>query len=58
MISIISILVFAALLAVPGFYLIMRKLYPRRSKKSAGWISAILTVILLVILLTVMGVTF
>lgn len=57
MLSILSILVFVVLLAVPGFYIITRKMFPQKSKKSAGWISAVLTVILVGILLAVMGVT-
>lgn len=56
MLSVISILLFVVLLAVPGFYIITRKMFPNKSKKSAAWVSAILTVILVGILLTVMGV--
>lgn len=56
MLSVISILLFVVLLAVPGFYIITRKMFPNKSKKSAGWVSAVLTVILVGILLTVMGV--
>ncbi len=50
----ILILIFAALLAFPGFYIITHGLFPRGSKKKAAWISAILTVILLVLLTTLM----
>lgn len=57
MLSLISILVFVILLSVPGFYIITRKMFPQQSKKSAGWVSAVLTVILVGILLAVMGVT-
>ena len=48
--SIISILVFVVLLAVPGFYIITRKLFPKGSKKSAMWLSVLLTALLVGIL--------
>lgn len=50
MMSIITILVFVVLLAVPGFYIITRKLFPRGSKKSAMWLSVLLTTLLVGIL--------
>lgn len=50
MISIITILVFVVLLAVPGFYIITRKLFPKGSKKSAMWLSVLLTALLVGIL--------
>lgn len=50
MMSIITILVFVVLLAIPGFYIITRKLFPKGSKKSARWISVLLTVLLVGIL--------
>lgn len=50
MMSIITILVFVVLLAVPGFYIITRKLFPRGSKKSAMWLSVLLTALLVGIL--------
>lgn len=50
MMSIITILVFVVLLAIPGFYIITRKLFPRGSKKSAKWISVLLTALLVGIL--------
>lgn len=48
--SIITILVFVVLLAVPGFYIITRKLFPKGSKKSAMWLSVLLTALLVGIL--------
>ena len=50
----ILILAFAALLAFPGFYIITHGLFPRGSKKKAAWISALLTLILLVLLTVLM----
>ncbi len=50
MMSIITILVFVVLLAVPGFYIITRKLFPKGSKKSAIWLSVLLTALLVGIL--------
>ena len=47
MMGLISIFVFVILLAFPGFYIITRKVFPKKSKKSATWISILLTVILL-----------
>ncbi len=57
MISIITILIFVVLLAVPGFYIITRKVFPRGSKKSAMWISVLLTVLLVAILAFVTAAT-
>lgn len=50
MMSIITILVFVVLLAVPGFYIITRKLFPKGNKKSAMWLSVLLTALLVGIL--------
>lgn len=50
MMSIITILVFVVLLAVPGFYIITRKLFPKGSKKSAMWLSVLQTALLVGIL--------
>ncbi len=50
MLPLITIYVFVVLLAVPGFYIITRKVFPRGSKKSAMWISILLTILLLAIL--------
>lgn len=50
MMGLITILFFVVLLAVPGFYIITRKVFPRGSKKSAMWVSILLTVVLVVIL--------
>ncbi len=57
MIGIISILIFVILLAFPGFYIITRKVFPKRSKRSAAWISVLLTILLIGILSTVTIVT-
>ena len=34
------------LMAVPGFYIITRKMFPKMSKRTAGWITCLLTVLL------------
>lgn len=57
MLPLITILIFVVLLAVPGFYIITRKVFPRRSKKSAMWISILLTVLLVAILAAALAVT-
>lgn len=49
--GLIFILVFVVLLAVPGFYLITRKVFPKSSKRSAIWISGVLTILLVAVLL-------
>ena len=48
--GLITILIFAALLALPGFYIITRAMFPRGSKKKATWISIFLTVLLVSVL--------
>lgn len=48
------ILLFVILLAVPGFYLITRALFPKQSKRSARMLSYILTALLVAILATTM----
>lgn len=55
MLSVITILLFVALLAVPGFYIITRKVFPHGSKKISMWLSVGLTVLLVGILLVVMS---
>ncbi len=57
MMGIITILIFVVLLAIPGFYIITRKIFPKRSKKSAMWISILLTVLLVGILVLVTATT-
>jgi len=57
MASIIVILVFVALLAVPGFYIITRKVFPKGSKKSAMWAAVLLTALLIGILTAVTAFT-
>lgn len=50
MIGLVFIFVFAALVAVPGFYIITRKIFPKMSKRRACAIALVTTAILLVIL--------
>ena len=50
MAGLILIFVFVILMAIPGFYIITRKLFPKNSKRSAVWISIVLTAILIVLL--------
>ncbi len=57
MMGLITILFFVVLLAVPGFYIITRKVFPRGSKKSAMWVSILLTVVLVVILALALAAT-
>lgn len=57
MMGLITILFFVVLLAVPGFYIITRKVFPRGSKKSAMWVSILLTVVLVVILALTLAAT-
>ncbi len=53
MMSVIVILFFVVLLAIPGFYIITRKVFPRGSKKSAMILSVLLTALLVGILVAV-----
>ena len=57
MMGLITILFFVVLLAVTGFYIITRKVFPRGSKKSAMWVSVLLTVVLVVILALALAAT-
>ena len=50
MAGLIVIFIFVVLLAVPGFYLITRKVFPKKSKRSVMWITLILTTLLVVAL--------
>ena len=50
----ILILIFAALLALPGFYIITHRIFPHGRKKTALYISVLLTVLLVFILLIIM----
>ena len=52
MAGLITIFVFVVLLAVPGFYIITRKVFPNMSKKNASWLTGIVTA-LFVALLTI-----
>lgn len=50
----ILILIFTALLALPGFYIITHRVFPHGRKKTALYISILLTVLLVFLLLFVM----
>ena len=50
MTGLIFIFVFVVLLAVPGFYIITRKVFPQGSKKTARLLSYMLTALLVLIL--------
>ena len=52
--GLIAILIFVVLLALPGFYVIIRAVFPRSSKKRTAWISVILTVLLVSVLTALM----
>lgn len=54
MTGIVLIFLFVILLAVPGFYIITRALFPKHSKRSARWISYALTLLLVIILASIM----
>lgn len=54
MTGIILIFLFVVLLAVPGFYIITRAVWPKSSKKSARLVSYLLTVLLAIILAIIM----
>lgn len=56
--GIIAILIFTALLAFPGFYIITRKIFPRKSKKLASWTAGITTALfLLLLVVSLLGTT-
>ncbi|MBR4592307.1 MAG: hypothetical protein IKO35_03780 [Elusimicrobiaceae bacterium] len=46
MAGLIVIFIFVILMAMPGFYIITRKMFPKHSKRSAAWITGILTALL------------
>lgn len=50
MAGLIMIFVFVVLMAVPGFYIITRKLFPQHSKRSAMWTTLLLTALLVAVL--------
>ena len=54
MAGMILILIFTALLAMPVFYIITRRVFPRVRKKTALYISILLTVLLVFVLLIIM----
>ena len=45
MAGLITIFVFVILLALPGFYIITRKIFPNMSKKNASWLTVIVSVL-------------
>lgn len=49
MFGIFLILFFCALIALPGFYIITRKIFPYMSKKKATFLSVSITLVLLAI---------
>jgi len=50
MAGLIMIFFFVVLMAIPGFYIITRKLFPKTSKRLSSWVTIILTAILVIIL--------
>lgn len=54
MTGIILIFLFVILLAVPGFYVITRAMFPKHSKRSARILSYTLTALLVAILAAIM----
>lgn len=52
--GIVLILLFLILLAFPGFYIITRKVFPQGRKKTAAWLSAGLTALLVMLLILVL----
>ena len=46
MVGLVIIFIFVVLIAVPGFYMITRKVFPKNSKRSALWVAIGLTVVL------------
>lgn len=54
MVGLILIFVFMILLALPGFYIITRKVFPHGSKKMAAWLSVGLTLLLVAVLSIIM----
>lgn len=52
--GLVGIFIFVLLLSFPGFYIITRKVFPRGSKRSAVWLSAAVTTILMIGLLLMM----
>lgn len=46
MIGLFVIFFFVILMAIPGFYIITRKIFPKMSKRTVSWITCILTLAL------------
>lgn len=46
----ICIFIFTILLAFPGFYIITRKVFAKKSKRYAAWLSAITTAIFVILM--------
>lgn len=53
--GVILILVFAALVGFPGFYIITRKVFKGGSRKSALWLSLLVTVLFVGVLAALMA---
>lgn len=47
MMGLIMIFVFVLLVAVPGFYIITRKIFPKMNKRKAAWLTMALTLIVI-----------
>ena len=45
MVGLIIIFFFVILMAIPGFYIITRKIFPKMSKRVVAWISCVLTLL-------------
>lgn len=45
MAGLLVIFFFVILMAVPGFYIITRKIFPKMSKRTAAWITCALTLL-------------
>lgn len=50
MVGLIILVAFVILMALPGFYIITRKVFPKNSKRSAMWVSVGLTILMVAIL--------
>ena len=50
MVGLVILIAFVILMALPGFYIITRKVFPKNSKRSARWISVGLTILIVILL--------
>lgn len=55
MLGILLILLFVVLVAFPGFYIITRRVFPHGRKRTAAWLAAGLTLLLVCILAALMA---